>query len=162
MKILNDNPTNQVFIALMDYRVDHEGHANSEYGFGYFELDNYSISRLNHFHDNWDSSKRDYTGIIVDIPELFLINSNYIHNLTNEITPDLKGIKLDSINFLESKPVIDYPNMIKGVGSILTYRENFIIQCKDIEDRGFSYTIYQSIPISYWKINHLLKRKKPI
>lgn len=159
MKISNENPTNHIFIALMDYRIDDE---KSEYGFGYFELSDYSISRLNHFHDNWDSAKRDYEGIIVHIRELLLINTDYIYNLTDEITPDLKGIKLDSINFLESKPAINYPNMIKGSGCIIAYRQGFIIQCEDIVERGISESIYRSAAVSYWRINHLLKREKPI
>jgi len=163
MKIINDKPTNQIFISLMDYRIDHDCSPNSEYGFGYFELDDYSISKINHFHDNYERGKRDDDGIIVDIRELFLINESYMHEqVFDKNNPNLKGIKLDSINFIESKPVIGHPNMIKGVGSILVRRRSFSVQCKDIEERGFSYTIFQSIKISYWKINHLLNRKKPI
>jgi len=39
----------------------------------------------------------------------------------------------------------------------------FYIECEDLERCGISLTIYRSIKnISYWKINHLLKRVKPV
>lgn len=162
MKISNQNPTKHIFIGLMDYRVDHENSINSEYGFGYFELNDYSISKLNKFHDDWDKGIRNYSGIILEIREMFLINSDYINNQTVENNYDFKGVKLDSINFLESKPNLEYPIMIKGKGDIIAYRSNFIIQCEDMVDRGISHTIYRSSVLSYWKINHLLRRSHPI
>lgn len=163
MKISNETPTNNIFIALMDYRIDHESKEGSKYGFGYFKFDDFLIQKLNQFHDNWEKGKRHIPGVVIDIPDMFLINRDFIYDkVDNEEDSDYDGIKLDSINFLESKPTFDYPIMIKGSGCIIAYRNGFYIQCEDIVERGISLTIYRSAIISYWRINHLLQRDKPI
>ena len=163
IKIINGNPTNQVLVALMDYRIDYDSDEKKEkYGFGHFELSSYVISTLNHFHDNWENGKRSFEAVIIDLHDLRLITSDYIYNLTYELeSENVKGIKLDSINFTESKPIIDYPHMINGKGYIIAYRHGFVVQCENLNNR-YSSSIYRSILFSYWKINHLLMRKKPI
>jgi len=162
MKISNDNPTNHIFVGLMDYRVDYEENPNSNYGFGYFELDTHLIGQLNQFHDDWDMGHRPDAELI-NISTMFLINSQFIHNDNDENKHNYKGVKLDSINFLEGKPALDHPIMVEGSGYIIASCDGFYIECEDLKRRGYSYTIYRSIKnISYWKINHLLKRVKPV
>ena len=163
-KIINDNPTNQVLVGgLMNYRIDWDSdEKKEEYGFCHFELSSDVISTLNCFLDNWENGKRNSDGIIIGLHDLRLITSDYIYNLVYELESEtLKGVKLDSINFTSSKPIIDYPHMINGKGYIIAYRHGFVVQCENLEER-YSSSIYRSILFSYWKINHLLKRKKPI
>jgi len=162
MKISNNNPTNHVFVGLMDYRVDYEHNPDREYGFGYFELDTHLIGQLNTFHEDWDLGHRP-DAVLIDINTMFLINSDYIHKEHEEKPDNYKGVKLDTINFLESKPTIVHPIMVKASGYIVVKRDGFYIECEDLVRRGYSNTIYRSIKnLSYWKINHLLKREKPI
>ena len=162
MKISNENPTSHVFIGLMNYRVDHEWNPKRDYGFGYFEFDSHLIMRVNKFHEDWDLGHRPDAELI-NIPTMFLINSDYIHNEHEDKPYNYKGVKLDTINFLESKPTIAHPIMVKGSGYIVVKRDGFYIECEDLVRRGYSNTIYRSIKnLSYWKINHLLKREKPI
>ncbi len=162
MKISNENPTNHVFVGLMEYRVDYENNPKGEYGFGYFEFDNHLIGRLNKFHEDWDLGHRPDAELI-DISTMFLIKSEFIHNDNDENKQNYKGVKLDSINFLEGKPALEHPTMVKGSGYIIASRGGFYIECEDLVRRGISLSVYRSIKnISYWKINHLLKREKPI
>jgi len=163
MKVSKETPTNIIFIALMDYRIDHESKEGSKYGFGYYKFDDFLIQKLNQFHDNWEKGTRHSSGVVIDIPDMFLINRAFIYDkVYNKEDFDYDGIKLDSINFLESKPTFDYPIMIKGSGYIIAFRNGFYIQCEDIVEKGISLTIYRSAFISYRRINHLLQRKEPI
>lgn len=164
MKITNDNPTDHIIIVLTKYSVDSEIEDYHKYGFGYFKMDDLLISKLNLFHDNWEKGIRDFPGIVLNIPEMYLIDSEFIHDeVHGNDNPDYSGIKLDSINFIETFPDIN-PSLMKSCKSdIIANRSNFLIQCEDLIERGeFSLTIYRSPMISYWKIDHLLRRKKPI
>jgi hypothetical protein len=164
MKISIDQPNNQILIALMEYNLNANGKDLGKYGFAYFELSDACIMTVNRFLDNWEEGIRDYTEVIISIPESYLLDSSYIFDKTyKELNEDFIGIKLDSINFIEQAPEFDYPIMKECQGKIFLRSSSFIIegQVTDIKV-NYPRSIYLSPEISYWKINHLLKRDKPI
>ena len=164
MKIVNDNPTSHIFIGLMAYYLEDIPEEFKKYGFGYFEMTDLNIMEINRFHDQWDEGIRTYFEVMVDIGEFFLISDEYIleeaHRSDN---PDYEGVKLDSINFLKEKPDLDISLTRKCKGSIVLNRNNFIAQAEIIPDGlGYSMAIFRSVKVNYWKINHLLRREKPL
>jgi hypothetical protein len=163
IKISNQNPTSHIFIALMKYCLDHQDE-DCRYGFGCFEMDVTAIQRINRFHDEWEKGIRNYKEVIVDIPEFYLIDEKYIYDeVEGKESSDFKGVKLDSLNFLEGRPELGASISRKCKGSIVLNRNNFIVQAEIIlEGSYYSFAIFRSSRVNYWKINHLLDRETPL
>ena len=164
IKISNDKPTEHILIALMNYCVDKDIEDCQKYGFGYFELTGRPVFQINEFLDNWENGIRNYRDVIIDIPEFYLIDADYIFKVSSsKIKSDFKGVKLDSINFLKERPDLN-PNLTKLCkGAIIVNRSDFFVHGDNIPgNSSFAKIIYRSSITSYWKINHLLNRVKPI
>jgi len=164
MKISNQNPTSHIFIGLMAYVLEGIPEEYKKYGFGYFEMNDFIALDINQFHDHWDEGIRTYFEVMVDIGEFYLIDDDYIlEEVHIKKNSDYEGVKLDSINFLKEKPDLDISLIRKCKGSIVLNRNNFFVHAEIIPDgSGYSMAIFRSSKINYWKINHLLRREKPV
>lgn len=165
IKISNDSPTQYIMIAMMNYFLEPESDESKRFGFAFFELDDRPVLQINQFLDNWQKGKRDFEEVSVYLSEFYLIQEKYIYDeVYDNENPDYKGIRPDSINFLKERPVLD-PRISKpATGLVIVNPVNFFISGESmISSRSwFSNILYRSAFISYWKINHLLKRERPI
>jgi hypothetical protein len=132
--------------------------------FGYFNLDGRIVTLINNFLDNWEKGHRNYSEYIIEIPKFILVKSDYIYDEVYERkNSEFKGIKLDSINYLNDAASSDTLLTKEAIGSLIISSKDFYVQSELFEgENRFSSIIYRSSIFSFWKINHLLNRKNPI
>lgn len=164
IKISNDNPTQYVLVAMLNYNLIPDFELNDKYGFGYFELDDRPVLEINRFLDHWENGPREFGEVVIHLNEFYLIDQQFIEDaFDNCKNSDWKGVRMDGINFISEKLVSDPSFSLEAIGTIHVCQRSFMVwgEAVSIQSRCPK-IIYKSDIVSYWMINHLLKRKRPI
>ncbi|MFC2107284.1 hypothetical protein ACFLRY_02995 [Bacteroidota bacterium] len=160
---ISGKSTDHIFVAMMNYCLDLDMGDCKKYEFGYFRFDNRMIELINEYLNKWEKGKRKHTECIIGMHEFMLIDSAYIHEEVHNGNTDYKGVKLDSFNCLKESPDFDPLLSKDAIGNLVCSHKDFYVQAEVLEGKNrYASIIYRSSVVSYWKINHLLKRKKPL
>ena len=158
------NPlTNTSIVGLMDYHLEIEKY-DPMYDLGWINWNDWVISEINEFLDEWYNGKRRKQPAVFMIGEITLINSEaLVENLGKEVH-DFTGYRtpLDGLSFQDPDLVIP-PEMTRfALGYIYCFMDQFFLQAETPEHGGLSESIYRSPKFSYWRINHLLRREEAV
>lgn len=138
--------TQNIIVALMNYTVDSKDPMFNKFQFASIYMDEFIIQSIK-------CKKQLYT-----LSPITLIEADYMYNQTNDNKPGFEYIKLDSISFLEDKPIFENITTINGKGGITCHSDFFTFNMEwCYPDCEYPMIIYKSARFGYERISNLLK-----
>ena len=146
--------TEHIIVALTPYTFSHTEDEFMEFGYLYFNLNDFIKQNIKEFQKRWRKGKSRVPRFPVFVYNAVLLREILVYDPKNDGSPDYKYFKYDSLNHIKSEPEFEENDRPYGIDArILCSFNYFEIEVERIPDGlQFPQIIYRSPRFIYSKL----------